>query len=153
MPVKIVNSTTNSLTGQITLSDLEKMKTDFIDEVNLVPVNGRTAIKKKFTWYVTREEIEALFELNKTVEEGEEKEVDLLEINFAVHLNQPRICNPQTFLTDGLTVVMQCKTAQKDPSNPDAEFVLIPGYDNFPGGDDTGTESVPSKGCCPSSNP
>ncbi len=149
MPVKIVTTATNSLTGEITPADLDKMKIDFIDEVNLVAVNGRTAIKKKFAWYVTREEVIALFDLNK----NGDKEVDLLEINFAVHLNQPRICNPQTFLTDTLTVVLQCKTEQKDPSNPNAEFVLIPGYDNFPGGDDSGMGNVASKGCCPSSNP
>lgn len=152
MPVKIVTTATNSLTGEITSSDLEKMKTDFIDDVDLVPANDRAVIIKKFAWYVTREEIEALFELSKTVENGEEKEVDLLEINFAVHLNQPRICD-QTPLTDEFTVVLQCKNTDKEPSNPEAEFVLIPGYDNFPGGDDAAPGSFKNKNCCPSSRP
>ena len=151
MPVKIVDTENSSLSGQITATDLEKMKTDFIDEVNLVPVNGRIAIKKKFAWYVTREEIEALFLLNK---DGD-TEADLLEINFAVHLNQPRICDESTFLTDGLTVVLQCTNTDKEPSHAieAPEYVLIPGYDNFPGGVNTPPGGFKDKNCCPSSNP
>ncbi|HEX5153146.1 MAG TPA: hypothetical protein VFW07_16965 [Parafilimonas sp.] len=149
MPVKIVDTITKSLKGEIKADDLGKMIDDFKNQVYLTPKGGRTTIEPKEAWYVTKEQIDALFALN----EKDGLTPTLLEINFAVHLTgQKDICeNP---LADSLTVVLRGTNDEKKPVNSGKEFVLIPGYSDFPGpGDDGQQTGVAGKGCCPSSRP
>lgn len=149
MPVKIVSTATNSSTGEITNGDRNKMINDFIADISLVPLHGRSAIEKKFKWFVTREEVEALFILNKTADGNQPT---LLEINFAVNLTGVTdIC--QNSLANSLTIVLQGTNDSKLPVNPAEEYVIIPGFNNFNTTGFAPIMSVDGKGCCPSSNP
>lgn len=145
MPVKIT-TTTNSQTGRITNADLNKMKDDFENDIIITRGSG-LPIVKKLAWYVTREELESFFSLNKNGTE----EPTVIEINFAIHLNQLNLCDGEP-LTDSITVVLQAKNNNHETVNANEEFVLIPGYDTFTGQAIT-LKNLHGAICCPSSKP
>lgn len=145
MPVKITTST-NSQTGKITSDDLSAMKYEFENNVTLSRSGGLPIIKK-LAWYVTKAELDALFSLNKN---GDEMPT-VLEINFAVHLDQPNLCDQES-LADGLTVVLQAKNNEHDKLETPDEYVVIPGYNTFTGQAIT-LRNLNGDNCCPSSKP
>lgn len=146
MPVKI-STRTDSNSGEITQEDLGIMKTHFEDGVILNPINGSPTVIKKIAWYLTREEVEKLFVLNRK----DNIEPTILEINFAVHLNQPNLCDGSSLL-NCLTFVLQVKDQNHNPVNSDEEYVLIPGYNTFTKEEIT-IKNLHGVICCPSSKP
>ncbi|MEO7765832.1 MAG: hypothetical protein ABIS01_00345 [Ferruginibacter sp.] len=148
MPVKIVTTATNSQTGEINDADLNKMMDDFRNSTDLIPATG--PVIRKYAWYITKEEIDDLFLLNKTTVNGKDAFPTLLEINFAVNVNGVSdMCNGD--LSNTFTTLVRGTGDDKKPVNVQEEFVIIPGFNNFLVIGET--IGLAQKGCCPSSNP
>jgi hypothetical protein len=154
MPVKILTSdeinsgkSTESLTGQIAPADISAMKSTFNTWVQgtLPPLPNGSPIIAKLGWFITKEQLDALFNLYAT-EKGEQ--AALLEITCAVHLNENSICDGESMEND-LTIILEAK---KDRTAEASTFVLIPGYDDFPGTPDD-QKGAQQAACCPSSKP
>lgn len=150
MPVEIVNS--NPQTGEILESGLRKMKNDFIEQADVKPYNGRTRLIKKYSVSVNVDEFKNLIKL---YEDDPTKGIDVITINFAIHLNPgPDEC-PGFDYSDSLTVIAEAAKFI-DSTNPRlgfisqiniGDFVVIPAY---PSSEKHGWSKNP---CCPSSNP
>lgn len=148
MPVKIVSTATLSKEGMINENDLKIMLEQFEKESEVVPSSNRGPITKKLGWYVTRKEVEALFASNL---DSDGNQAVLLEINFAINNDSiTDVCDNS--IANQLTVILRAKTNEKRPLNESEEFVLIPGFDNFPI-DGSKMKSLFGTGCCPSSRP
>lgn len=148
MPVKVGTTSTSLNDGNITSDAFELMISEFKNNTDVTAKNGRNPIIRKEAWYVTREEVMELFNLNA---DANGKLPILLEINFAINLEGLEdVCgNP---MGDSLTVVLRATTETKVPVNESEEFVLIPGFNNATVGLST-TKSIFGTGCCPSSRP
>lgn len=156
MPVKILTpdeinagKATNSLTGQITPDDLSAMKYAFATWIKgtLPPLPNGSPIIARLGWFITKEQLDGLFNLYAT-QKGEQ--AVLLEMTCAVHLAQPSICGEQS-VQNQLTVVLEAKKDRTEQAST-VQFVLIPGYDDFPGTPDDQKEALQAA-CCPSSKP
>lgn len=148
MPVKIGAPTTSLEQGAITTEGFETMMSEFKDNTDIVAKNGRSAIVKKEAWFVTREEIMELLNLN-TDANGNLPE--LIEINFAINPDDAQdVCGND--MSNALTVVLRAATASKTPVNQGNEYVLIPGFNNAVVENYT-PKSIFGAGCCPSSRP
>jgi hypothetical protein len=149
MPVKIT-TTTDPAAGTISGEDLSKMKNDFINEVQVLPYNGRVKAVKKFSVALTVDEVKEL------IAHYEKKGgIDVIQLNLSLNLDPFVACNG-TKLSGSLTVVVEAATWITGypiylPHNSDGDIVCIPGFGDFAGGKTrTGGGSSP---CCPSSNP
>jgi hypothetical protein len=147
MPVKIT-STTDPLAGKISPKDLSKMKNDFINEVGIIPFNGRKRAIKKFSVALTVDEIKEL------IAHYEKKGgIDVVQLNISINLSPFEACNG-TNLSDSLTVVVEAATWIKDypiylAHNGLGDFVCIPGFGDNSGVKTGGGDSP----CCPAANP
>src|ERR1700733_13259833 len=122
MPVKIVNTPTSVKNGEINKPELEKMKNDFINEVDIKPYNGRIRVIKKFACFVTKDQVDALFEENKS--KSKKSEELFLKINFSVNLNPLQdICGDDT--SDNLTAILEVTDEEKNVRNQVGNYVLI----------------------------
>ncbi len=149
MPVEIV--TTNPSDAEIRESDLKKMKDDFINQADVKPFNGRNRLIKKFSVSLMKDEIK---ELIRYYEDHPDKDIHVIKINFAIHINPFNSCNGD--YSDSLTAVVEAAKFIDNDNPPlghisyikPGDFVVIPGY-----------KSVNKNGwaakdpCCPSSNP
>jgi hypothetical protein len=147
MPVKI-STTTDPLAGMISIEDLTRMKNDFINEVGIVPFNGRKRAIKKFSVALTVDELKEL------IEHYEKKGgIDVIQLNLSVNLSPFVACNG-TNLSDSLTVLVEAATWIKNypiylPHNRLGDLVCIPGFGDSSSLKTGGGDSP----CCPASNP
>jgi len=129
MPVLIVTS--DPTDGEITETDLKKMKVDFINEAEVKPYNGRIKLIKKFSVAVMKSEIKNLVKFYENI-----NDIDIINMNFAITLNPFEACNGDS--SDSMTVVVEAATFI-DKSHPElgftshvsaGDYVVIPGYKN-----------------------
>ncbi len=147
MPVKILTpdditsgKATDSFLGQITLNDVNTMKGDFNTWIKgALPNSG--PIKAKVGWYITKAQLDGLFNLDQ--------DAVLLEITCAIQLEQNCICDNESMKGD-ITVILETKK-DRDEQTSEGQFVLIPCYNDFPGAP-AGQAAAPAN-CCPSSKP
>lgn len=148
MPVKITAASTNPNLGEISKPDLDKMKNDFISQVDLNPANGRTRIIKKFSVSVMKQELAGLLE-----QYNDDPDFNVLTFNFAVNVNPTVSCNGID-ISDSITVVVEASKF----TNPNDRSAGLTSYNNIndhvviPAYADTISKSLASV-CCPSSHP
>jgi len=145
MPVKIVadNMATNNSSGVINKKDLQKIKEDFIKEVELVPTGGRTKVNKRFSCYVFKSQFQQLF--------NQYPDSTMLKINFGVQLENIVDCNDRD-CSDDLTIVIEAAkegvdTAEIEIFSNEEDFVIIPSFRS------DSRFAMPGGPCCPSGHP
>lgn len=150
MPLEIVSSNPNI--GEIALVGLLKMKNDFIEQADIKPYNGRDRLIKKYSVAINVQEFQDLIDYYNASAKG----INVININFAIHLNPaPAVC-PGYDYSDSLTIIVEAATFNVSGDshsgytshNDVGDFVVIPAYptvdkDNMLG----------SSPCCPSAHP
>lgn len=147
MPVKIIDGVTNKDGGQINISDLNLMKTDFFDDASLIPTGTRPFVVQTAFCFLFKSQVDELF--------ANHPEASILKINFALHLDPTVGCQNDDY-SNSLTVVIEAALDNPPGStvfNNLNDFVLIPAFNNETVS--TANENAPEAiaqnfACCPS---
>lgn len=150
MPVEITSTPTSTSAGEISKSDLEKVKSDFVHQADVKPYNGRTRLLKKFSVSIMKDELKRLIAYYEST-----GDIHFLKINFAVQLNPFTACSNEN-VSDSMTVIIetakfidpQNREMGHIPNNEVGDYVVIPGF-----GSTNKNQWTADGPCCPSSHP